>query len=111
MTSKNLFTLEGKVAVITGGSRGLGREMAIAFAEHGADIVVASRKVENCEIVAEEVRALGRRALAVGYHAASWADAERLRQNKQHGLQVSRTAFQASCKHQQAETLATRTKQ
>ena len=78
MTSKDLFSLEGKVAIITGGSRGLGREMAIAFAEHGADIVVASRKIENCEIVAEEVRALGRRALAVGYHAASWADAERL---------------------------------
>ena len=73
-----LFSLEGKTAIITGGSRGLGREMALAFAEHGANIVIASRKVENCEIVANEVRALGRRALAIGYHAASWSDAEML---------------------------------
>jgi NAD(P)-dependent dehydrogenase (short-subunit alcohol dehydrogenase family) len=77
MTS-DIFSLEGKTAIITGGSRGLGREMALAFAAHGADIVVASRKVENCETVANEVRALGRRALAIGYHAASWSDADRL---------------------------------
>ena len=76
--TKDLFELTGKVAIVTGGSRGLGREMALAFADHGADVVVASRKVENCEVVAEEVRARGRRALAVGYHAASWADADRL---------------------------------
>ena len=74
----DLFSLEGKTAIITGGSRGLGHEMALAFAERGADIVVASRKVENCEIVANEIRALGRRALAIGYHAASWSDAEML---------------------------------
>ncbi len=78
MTSRELFSLEGKTAVITGGSRGLGREMALAFAEHGANIVVASRKKENCDVVAEEVRALGRRALSVAYHAASWNDADRL---------------------------------
>ena len=76
--TKDLFELTGKVAIVTGGSRGLGREMALAFADHGADVVVASRKVENCEVVADEVRARGRRALAVGYHAASWADADRL---------------------------------
>jgi len=74
----DLFSLEGKTAIITGGSRGLGREMTLAFAERGANIVVASRKVENCETVANEVRALGRRALAIGYHAASWSDAEML---------------------------------
>jgi NAD(P)-dependent dehydrogenase (short-subunit alcohol dehydrogenase family) len=74
----DLFSLEGKTAIITGGSRGLGREMALAFAERGANIVVASRKVENCETVANEVRALGSRALAIGYHAASWSDAEML---------------------------------
>lgn len=78
MTSKNLFSLEGRTAIITGGSRGLGREMAIAFAEHGANIVVASRKIENCESVADEVRGLGREALAIEYHAASWDDAGRL---------------------------------
>lgn len=78
MTSKDLFSLEGRTAIITGGSRGLGREMALAFADHGADIVIASRKLENCETVASDVRARGRRALAVGYHAASWDDAGRL---------------------------------
>ena len=76
--AQDLFELQGKVAVVTGGSRGLGREMVLAFAERGADVVIASRKLENCETVAEEVRALGRRAVAVGYHAASWADADRL---------------------------------
>lgn len=78
MTTTNLFSLEGKTALITGGSRGLGREMALAFADHGANIIVASRKLENCESVAEEIRARGRRALAVSYHAASWDDATRL---------------------------------
>lgn len=77
-TSRDLFDLTGKVAVVTGGSRGLGREMVLAFADHGADVVIASRKVDNCEAVANEVRAKGRRALAVAYHAASWSDAERL---------------------------------
>lgn len=72
------FDLTGKVAVVTGGSRGLGREMVLAFADHGADVVIASRKLDACEAVAAEVRAKGRRALAVGYHAASWADADRL---------------------------------
>ncbi len=73
-----LFDLTGKVAVVTGGSRGLGREMVLAFAERGADVVIASRKVDNCEAVAEEVRATGRNALAVAYHAASWEGAEEL---------------------------------
>jgi NAD(P)-dependent dehydrogenase (short-subunit alcohol dehydrogenase family) len=74
----DLFDMTGKVAVVTGGSRGLGREMVLAFAERGADVVIASRKVQNCEAVADEVRALGRRALAVGYHAASWSGADEL---------------------------------
>ena len=77
-TASELFDLSGKVAVVTGGSRGLGREMVLAFATHGADVVIASRKVANCESVANEVRGLGRRALAVGYHAASWSDADAL---------------------------------
>ena len=74
----DLFELTGKVAIVTGGSRGLGREMALAFAARGADVVIASRKVDNCEVVASEVRALGRRALPIAYHAASWSDADRL---------------------------------
>jgi NAD(P)-dependent dehydrogenase (short-subunit alcohol dehydrogenase family) len=66
------FDLTGKVALITGGSRGLGYQIARAFAERGADVVIASRKLDNCEKVAAELRALGRRALAVEVHAAKW---------------------------------------
>jgi NAD(P)-dependent dehydrogenase (short-subunit alcohol dehydrogenase family) len=67
-----LFDLSGKIAVVTGGSRGLGYQMVKAFAERGADCVIASRKLDNCEAVADEVRSLGRRALAVAVHAAKW---------------------------------------
>ena len=62
----------GKVVVVTGGSKGLGRAMALGFAEAGADVVVASRKLEPCEAVADEVRAMGRRALAVSCHVGDW---------------------------------------
>jgi NAD(P)-dependent dehydrogenase (short-subunit alcohol dehydrogenase family) len=72
------FGLGGKVALVTGGSKGLGRAIALGFAEAGADVVVASRKVEACEVVAAEVRALGRRALAVGCHVGEWAGCEAL---------------------------------
>jgi NAD(P)-dependent dehydrogenase (short-subunit alcohol dehydrogenase family) len=74
----DLFDMTGKVVLVTGGSRGLGREMVLAFAERGADVVIASRKIENCEAVAAEVRSLGRRALSVAYHAASWQGADDL---------------------------------
>ena len=53
-----LFDFTGKVVLITGGSRGLGREMALAFAERGADLVIASRKLPACEEVAREIEAL-----------------------------------------------------
>ena len=72
------FRLDGKVALITGGSKGLGRAMALAFAEAGADVVVASRKAEACEEVAAEVRALGRRGVAVGCHVGVWSECESL---------------------------------
>jgi NAD(P)-dependent dehydrogenase (short-subunit alcohol dehydrogenase family) len=62
----------GKVVIVTGGSKGLGRAMALGFAEAGADVVVASRKLELCETVADEVRAMGRRALAVSCHVGDW---------------------------------------
>jgi NAD(P)-dependent dehydrogenase (short-subunit alcohol dehydrogenase family) len=73
-----LFDLSGKIALITGGSRGLGLEMVRAFAAHGADIIVASRKLDACQAAAGEVRALGRRALAVSAHCGRWDDIDRL---------------------------------
>jgi NAD(P)-dependent dehydrogenase (short-subunit alcohol dehydrogenase family) len=73
-----MFDLTGKIALVTGGSRGLGREMVLAFARAGADVVIASRKREACESVAREVQALGRRALAVAAHVGQWEDNDRL---------------------------------
>lgn len=78
MTPDPLFDFSGKVILVTGGSRGLGYRMVKAFAERGADVIIASRKVENCEKVADEVRALGRKAMAVGMHAGRWADCDAL---------------------------------
>ena len=70
--------LAGKVALVTGGSRGLGRSMALGFADAGADVIVASRKIENCRAVAREVEAKGRSALAVACHVGHWDELEGL---------------------------------
>ena len=78
MTPDPLFNFAGKVALVTGGSRGLGRSMAMALAERGADVVIASRKLENCEAVAAECRAYGVRALAVSAHCGRWAECDAL---------------------------------
>ncbi len=73
-----LLDFSGKVALVTGGSRGLGREMVMALAERGADLIIASRKAEACETVAEEVRSMGRRALAIGAHCGKWDEIDSL---------------------------------
>jgi NAD(P)-dependent dehydrogenase (short-subunit alcohol dehydrogenase family) len=73
-----LFDFTGKVALVTGGSRGLGREMVLALAARGADVVITSRKADSCEAVAEQVRALGREALPYGCHVGHWQELEGL---------------------------------
>jgi NAD(P)-dependent dehydrogenase (short-subunit alcohol dehydrogenase family) len=74
----DLFDLTGRVALVTGGTRGLGRAIVLAFAEAGADLVVSSRKQDACDTVAEEVRALGRRAVAHACHAGRWDEIDGL---------------------------------
>lgn len=77
-TASELFDLSGKVALVTGGSRGLGREMVMAFARAGGDVVIASRKLEACEVVAREVEELGRQALPISTHVGRWGEVESL---------------------------------
>ncbi|MBI1330096.1 MAG: glucose 1-dehydrogenase [Alphaproteobacteria bacterium] len=74
----NSTTLTGKIILVTGGSRGLGREMVLAFAKAGADVVIASRKLAACEEVAHEVEKLGRRALPFAAHVGNWDDNDKL---------------------------------
>ena len=62
------FDLSGRVALVTGASRGIGRAVALALARHGATIVVASRRIEGCEAVAAEIRAAGGAASALACH-------------------------------------------
>jgi NAD(P)-dependent dehydrogenase (short-subunit alcohol dehydrogenase family) len=76
-TPAELFDLSNQVAVVTGGSRGLGEQMARAFAEAGANVVIASRKLETCEAVAADIeRTTGRRAMPYQLHAGRWDQAE-----------------------------------
>lgn len=71
--------MDGKVVLVTGGSRGLGKAMVEAFAAHGADVIVASRKLESCEETSQAVRERhGGRALAVACNVSDWAQCEAL---------------------------------
>ena len=66
MSALKAFDLSGKTALITGSSRGIGRAIALLFAEAGARVVVTSRKVDACQAVVDEIRARGREAIAIG---------------------------------------------
>ena len=78
-TTEELFDLRGKVALVTGGSRGIGRAVSEGFASAGADVVIASRKLDNCEAAAREIEAAtGRRAVPFECHVGRWQDCDRL---------------------------------
>jgi NAD(P)-dependent dehydrogenase (short-subunit alcohol dehydrogenase family) len=72
------FDLSGRVALVTGGTRGLGLEIARGFSAAGADVIVASRKEDACRRVAAELRAGGRRAAGHACHVGRWDEVERL---------------------------------
>ncbi len=78
--SKNLFSLKGKVAVITGGSRGIGEAIAVAFAKAGADLVVSSRdkRPPELENVAKQIRSLGQKAISIPAHVGKKQDVQNL---------------------------------
>lgn len=78
MDVKMLFNLEDKVAIITGGSRGLGLMMAEGFAEAGAKLVICSRNIEQCEKSAEKIRALDAECHAVGCDIAEADEVEKM---------------------------------
>jgi dehydrogenase/reductase SDR family protein 4 len=77
MSTVNL-SLDGKVAVVTGGSKGIGRAIALTFAEHGADVVIAARGAEALDRTRKAVEERGRGALAVQTDVANEADLEQL---------------------------------
>ncbi len=74
----SMFSLEGRVALVTGGSRGIGRASALALADAGAAVVVSSRKIEGLETVAGELRARGAKGMAIASHVAKTEDSQAL---------------------------------
>ena len=79
MTPRHLFDLSAKVAVVSGGSRGIGRAVAEGLAGAGADVVIASRKLDACRAAADEIAAAtGRGALPVACHVGRWDDCDEL---------------------------------
>src|SRR3989304_764047 len=73
-----LFDLGGKVAIVTGAGRGLGKTLALGLARHGADVVAVSRTLSQVEQVASEIAALGRKAIALKVDTSSKVDVDRM---------------------------------
>ena len=79
MNARELFDLSGKVAIVTGGGKGIGRQMAEALAELGSDLVLCARKAERCEQAADELSAAhGVRAVGLRCDVADQAEVEAL---------------------------------
>ncbi len=75
----DLFDLTGRIALVTGGSRGIGASVVRGFAAAGADVIISSRKLDACEALAEEVRSTtGRKAWAIAANVSVWDDCDRL---------------------------------
>jgi NAD(P)-dependent dehydrogenase (short-subunit alcohol dehydrogenase family) len=72
--STNLFDLSGKIALVTGASRGIGEAIALLLAEQGAHVIVSSRKIDGCQIVADAITAAGGSAEAFACHVGNMAD-------------------------------------
>jgi NAD(P)-dependent dehydrogenase (short-subunit alcohol dehydrogenase family) len=73
------FDLSGRIALVTGGSRGMGKEIVQAFARRGADVIIVSRKLDSCETLAAQVRAeTGRRVWAMACHVGDWQQCDAL---------------------------------
>jgi len=73
-----LFDLGGKVAIVTGAGRGIGKTLALGLARHGADVVAVSRTLPQVETVASEIAALGRKGIALKVDTSSKADVDRM---------------------------------
>lgn len=77
METRDLFDLSGKTALVTGGGRGIGLDLALGLAEAGAEVIVASRKLANCEEAAEEIRKTGAKAQAMALDMGKRDDIDR----------------------------------
>jgi gluconate 5-dehydrogenase len=76
--ARELFDLSGRVALVTGGGRGIGRSLALGLAEAGADVIVASRNLDACQETVTEIEALGRRAWAFSADLSKLEDVQNL---------------------------------
>lgn len=78
MPAKDLFSLSGRIAIVTGGSRGLGKEIAIGLGEAGAKVTITARREEWLMPTYEELKGLGIECLAIRTDIAKVEDVERL---------------------------------